>query len=193
VTSTVFLDRDGTLNVKAPEGSYVASPADLILLPGAADAVRRLNRAGIFVVLVTNQRGLARGLVSPGAHSRVMERLTEELASAGAHIDAAYVCPHEKGSCDCRKPAPGLLLQAAWAHPDIDFGDAVTVGDAESDIGAGMGAGTGTIRLATGPVVSRADHVAPDLGTAVSIILRENGLVTTRRHQDMHDSLALRG
>jgi D-glycero-D-manno-heptose 1,7-bisphosphate phosphatase len=173
VTSTVFLDRDGTLNVKAPEGSYVASPADLVLLPGAADAVRRLNLAGVFVVLVTNQRGIARGLVSPDAHARVMERLTEELASAGAHLDAAYVCPHEMESCDCRKPAPGLLLQAARAHPGIDLSDAVTVGDAESDIAAGAAAGTGTIRLATQPVVSRADHVVPDLGTAVSIILRQ--------------------
>lgn len=173
MTSTVFLDRDGTLNVKAPEGCYVASPADLVLLPGAADAVLRLNRAGVFVVLVTNQRGIARGLVSPAAHIRVMDRLEEELASVGARIDAVYVCPHERDSCDCRKPAPGLLLQAARAHPGIDLSDAVTVGDAESDIGAGAAAGTRTIRLAARPVASRADHVVPDLGTAVSIILRE--------------------
>jgi D-glycero-D-manno-heptose 1,7-bisphosphate phosphatase len=76
-------------------------------------------------------------------------------------------------SCDCRKPAPGLLLQAARAHPGIDLSDAVTVGDAESDIAAGMAAGTKTIRLARQPVVSCADHVVPDLGTAVSIILRQ--------------------
>lgn len=173
MTGTVFLDRDGTLNVKAPEGAYVAGPADLVLLPGAADAVRRLNQAGVFVVLVTNQRGIARGLVAPDAHARVMGRLTAELASAGACIDAVYVCPHEKESCDCRKPAPGLLLRAARAHPGIDLSDAVTVGDAESDIAAGAAAGTGTIRLAAQPVVSRADHVVPDLGAAVSIILRE--------------------
>jgi D-glycero-D-manno-heptose 1,7-bisphosphate phosphatase len=173
MTSAVFLDRDGTLNVKAPEGCYVASPADLVLLPGAADAVRRLNRAGVFVVLVTNQRGIARGLLSPAAHTGVMGRLTEELASAGAHVDAVYVCPHEKGSCDCRKPAPGLLLQAERAHPRINLSDAVTVGDAESDVDAGIAAGTGTIRLAAQPVISRADHTVPDLSTAVSIILRE--------------------
>lgn len=171
--STVFLDRDGTLNVKAPEGSYVASPADLVLLPGAADAVRRLNQAGVFVVLVTNQRGIARGLVSLDAYTGVMERLTRELAAAGAHLDAVYMCPHEKDTCDCRKPAPGLLLRAARAHPGIDLSDAVTVGDAESDIAAGQAAGTRTIRLATPPVASSADHVVPDLGTAVSVILRE--------------------
>lgn len=174
MTSTVFLDRDGTLNVKAPEGSYIASPADLVLLPGAADAVRRLNQAGAFVVLVTNQRGIARGVVSPDAHTRIMDRLTEELASAGARIDAAYVCPHE-ASCGCRKPAPGLLLRAARAHPRIDLSDAVIVGDAESDIATGLAAGTRTIRLTARPVVSRADHVVPDLGTAVSIILRGLG------------------
>jgi D-glycero-D-manno-heptose 1,7-bisphosphate phosphatase len=165
-----FLDRDGTLNVKAPEGEYISSPTDLRLLPGAADAVRRLNDAAMFVVVVTNQRGIARGLLSPDSHAQIMERLRYLLAQRGAHIDAVYVCPHEAGTCGCRKPAPGLLLRAESEHPDIDLGQSVTVGDAESDIDAGRGAGTHTVRLSATPVLSQADHVVRDLRAAVPLI-----------------------
>lgn len=166
-----FLDRDGTLNVKAPEGEYITSPADLRLLPGAAEAVGRLNDAAVFVVVVTNQRGIARGLLSPDTHAQIMERLTDLLARRGAHLDAAFVCPHEAGTCVCRKPAPGLLLRAQSEYPDIDLGQSVTVGDAESDIDAGRGAGTKTIRLSATPVASQADHVVPDLHAALPLII----------------------
>lgn len=169
---TAFLDRDGTLNVKAPDGAYITSARCLQLLPGAASAVRRLNDAGVFVVLVTNQRGIARGLMSQEDHAGIMRRLAEGLAVGGAHLDAAYVCPHDEGSCDCRKPAPGLLLRAAREHPNIELDRAATVGDSESDIMAGASAGTMTIRIAPEPVASRADHVVPNLNAAVSIIMR---------------------
>ena len=175
-----FLDRDGTLNVKAPEGKYITSPADLRLLPGAAEAVRRLNDAAMFVVVVTNQRGIARGLLSPATHAQIMERLRELLAQRGAHLDAAYVCPHEVGSCGCRKPAPGLLFRAESEHPDIDLGQSVTVGDAESDVDAGRGAGTQTIRLSATPVPSPADHVVRDLRAAVPLII---GRLTTTKQR----------
>lgn len=172
---TAFLDRDGTLNVKAPEGEYVTTAEGMRLLPGAARAVRRLNSAGVFVVLVTNQRGIARGLLSGDAHAQIMRRLTERLAAGGAHLDAVYVCPHEEGCCGCRKPASGLLFRAAREHPGIELARAVTVGDAESDVLAGSGAGTMTIRISGQPVISRADHVVPDLDAAVSIILHHTG------------------
>ena len=165
-----FLDRDGTLNVKAPEGEYITSPADLRLLPGAAEAVRRLNEAAIFVVVVTNQRGIARGLLRSDTHARIMQCLRDLLAQRGAHLDAVYVCPHEVGTCRCRKPAPGLLLRAESEHPDIDLRRSVTVGDAESDIEAGRGAGTQTIRLSSTSVQSQADHVVRDLRSAVRLI-----------------------
>jgi len=168
---TAFLDRDGTLNVKAPEGEYVTRPEDLRLLPGAAEAVRRLNQAGVFVVLVTNQRGIARGLLSLDAYARVMSRLADDLAAGGAHLDAVYMCPHKAASCGCRKPAPGLLLRAAREHPGIDLASAVTVGDAESDVLAGARAGTRTIRLSGQPVTTRADHLVPDLAAAVPLVL----------------------
>lgn len=175
---TAFLDRDGTLNVKAPEGAYVTDPDRLRLIPGAADAVRRLNDAGLFVVLVTNQRGIARGLLSEDAHAQIMGRLADGLAASGAHLDAVYVCPHDEGCCDCRKPAPGLFLRAAREHPEIDLRRAVTVGDSESDIVAGAEAGTATIRISDEPVESRADHVVRDLNAAVSIIVRADERVS---------------
>lgn len=167
---TAFLDRDGTINVKAPEGAYITGPGSLRLLPGAASAVRRLNQAGVFTVLVTNQRGIARGLLTPQAYAAVMARLEQDLAAGGARLDAVYMCPHEDGSCDCRKPAPGLLLRAAAEHPRIDLSRSVTVGDAESDILAGQAAGTGTIRISASPVTTSAGHRAADLSEAVSLI-----------------------
>jgi D-glycero-D-manno-heptose 1,7-bisphosphate phosphatase len=180
---TAFLDRDGTLNVKPPAGEYVTTAGGLRLLPGAAAAVRRLNQAGVFVVLVTNQRGMTRGLPTPADHARIMTRLAGRLAAAGAHLDAVYVCPHEEGRCDCRKPAPGLLFRAAGEHPGIALEHAVTVGDSESDILAGASAGTMTIRIARQPVVSRADHVVRDLGAAVSLILRPASRHLVHPHQ----------
>jgi D-glycero-D-manno-heptose 1,7-bisphosphate phosphatase len=169
---TAFLDRDGTLNVKAPDGDYITDPGHLKLLPGAASAVRRLNAAGVFVVLVTNQRGIARGLMTAEDYAGVMQRLAEGLAADGAHLDAVYMCPHDYGCCDCRKPAPGLFFRAAREHPGIELHRAVTVGDSESDVLAGAGAGTATIRISPEPVASHADHVVPDLCVAVSIITR---------------------
>lgn len=170
--SAAFLDRDGTLNVKAPDGGYVTAPADVRLLPGAARAVRRLNDEGIFVVLVTNQRGIARGLFTEADYAAVTERLVEALAAeSGAVLDAIYVCPHASDSCDCRKPGPGMLLRAAREHPEIDLAGAVMVGDAEADVAAGTAAGSATVRIAASDVSSHADLVVPDLAAAVSWIL----------------------
>lgn len=171
IRRAVFLDRDGTLNVKAPEGEYVTSPADLRLLPGAAEAVRRLNEAGLFVAVVTNQRGIARGLLSLRAYTQIMARLAALLATHGAHLDAVYVCPHEIAACDCRKPAPGLLFRAVGEHPDIDLRQSVIVGDAESDVEAGRRAGIWTIRLSAAPVPSLADQVVRDLPAAAALVI----------------------
>jgi len=174
---TAFLDRDGTLNVKAPEGSYVTTPGDVRLLAGVATAVRRLNDARIFVVLVTNQRGIGRGLFTQADYEAVISALVGQLAQGGARLDAVYACPHENDSCDCRKPLPGMLLQAARDHPAIDLARSVMVGDAEADVAAGAAAGTATVRIAGPDVASRADLVVPDLPAAVSWIL---GPVTPR-------------
>lgn len=159
----ILLDRDGTINVKAPEGHYVESPRELVLLPGAAAAIARLNAAGVPVAVVTNQRGIALGRMTTGDLERVHAALRDQLAAHGAHVDRFYACPHEKGVCDCRKPEPGMLLDALR-----DFGvaarDAVMIGDAASDVEAGVRAGTATVRL-------EPDGETPDLATAVDRLL----------------------
>lgn len=170
---TAFLDRDGTLNVLPAAGGYVLTPDELHLLPGAAAAVRRLNARGVCTVLVSNQRAVARGLMSVADVGAVHARLAGLLAGEGAHLDALYFCPHEAGTCRCRKPAPGMLYQAAREHPQVRLDRAVLVGDAETDVGAGAAAGIATVRLADGAVTSRADLVVRDLGEAVDWILAQ--------------------
>ncbi|QEC46654.1 HAD family hydrolase [Baekduia soli] len=137
-----FLDRDGTINVKAPEGAYVERPEDLVLLPGAAQAIRSLNDAAIPVVVVTNQRGIALGRMDEvdlaAIHVRLVDLLDRE---AGAAVDDILHCPHDRGPCGCRKPAPGLLLAAAQRHPHIELGRSVVIGDRPSDVEAGAAAG----------------------------------------------------
>jgi D-glycero-D-manno-heptose 1,7-bisphosphate phosphatase len=168
---TVFLDRDGTLNVKAPEGDYIRSPDQVVLLPGVADGVRRLNEAGMRLVVVSNQRGVARGLMTLDDLAAVQRRLADLLAEHGARIDRSYYCPHGVGECDCRKPLPGLLLQAARDDPDVDLGNAVVIGDAESDVGAAAAVGVPAIRIVSAPVPTAAAHTAPDFGAAVDLVL----------------------
>ena len=135
---TVFLDRDGTINVKPPEGEYVTSPSGLVLLPGAGAAIARLNASSVEVILATNQRWLSR-LPDVTPYERVHARLEELLAAHGAHLDGAYYCPHAPGCCCCRKPAPGMLERAANEH-GFSLADAVMIGDRESDIMAGLAA-----------------------------------------------------
>jgi D-glycero-D-manno-heptose 1,7-bisphosphate phosphatase len=163
-----LLDRDGTLNRKPPDGEYVTAPEQLELLPGAAAAVRALNAARIAVAVVTNQRGIALGRLAPDGLEAVHDRLRERLAEAGAHIDAIYHCPHLAGTCQCRKPGPGMLAAAARdlaARPE----EAVMIGDADSDVEAGRRFGARTVQLTTGP--SAATATAPDLRAAVRALL----------------------
>jgi len=171
--TTVFLDRDGTLNVKAPEGEYITSPADLVLLPGAAHAVAQLNAAGLRTILVTNQRWLSSPASDPGRYAAIQARLAELLAAEGAWLDASFHCPHPAGSCDCRKPGNGMLLRAAREHR-LDLARAVIVGDTEDDMVAGRSAGTAGILLrdrSPDTTASIADAVVTDLPAAVRLIL----------------------
>lgn len=179
---TVFLDRDGTINVKPPEGEYVTSPAELVLLPGAARALARLNAAGIRTVLVTNQSWLSRPAGSVARYAAIHTRLAELLAAEGARLDAAYHCPHAPGTCECRKPQPGMLRRAA-RELRIELGQSVIIGDRGSDLKAGRAAGTSTILVRTSeggsapadagiPAAADADIVVDDLPAAVRLILR---------------------
>ncbi|OBH61025.1 histidinol phosphate phosphatase [Mycobacterium mantenii] len=167
---TVFLDRDGTINVKAAEGEYIRSPAELVLLPGAAAAVAALNSAGLRTVLVTNQRWLSEKSSKPAHFAAVQRRLEELLAGHGARLDAAYHCPHAAGSCDCRKPLAGMLVRAAQEH-DFELTESVIIGDSDSDMLAGRAAGAVTILLRSGGASVAADIVVDDLASAVELIV----------------------
>jgi D-glycero-D-manno-heptose 1,7-bisphosphate phosphatase len=161
---TAFLDRDGTITRKPPEGSYVLAPDQLRLLPGAGAAIRRLNQAGWRVVVITNQRGIARGLMSEDDLRHVHERLLELLGDSGATVDRIYHCPHEVGTCDCRKPGTGLLERAREDDPGIAFERSVLIGDSQIDVAAGRAAGIKTVAIGS---ASNACHKAADLGDAV--------------------------
>jgi D-glycero-D-manno-heptose 1,7-bisphosphate phosphatase len=141
----VFLDRDGTLN---EDLGYVHRFEDFHWLPGAKDAIRRLNAAGVYVFVVTNQSGVARGLFGEDAVAALHARMREDLRAIGAWIDDFRYCPHHpdvgadayRRICACRKPAPGMILDLI-AHWPVDTGASVMVGDKAIDADAGRAAG----------------------------------------------------
>jgi D-glycero-D-manno-heptose 1,7-bisphosphate phosphatase len=175
----VFLDRDGTLNVKPPAGEYIEHPRELELLPGAAEAVRMFNRAGMWVGVVTNQRGVALGRMGLEDLEVIHERLRSLMSAEGAFLDAIYACPHQLGTCDCRKPEPGMLLKARAEHPGLDFAGAAIVGDSPSDVQAGMRLGlvTALISAEQGDpkATHEADHVVTDLAAAARVLVGGHG------------------
>jgi D-glycero-D-manno-heptose 1,7-bisphosphate phosphatase len=143
--NTVFLDRDGVLNAKMPEGRYVASLADFHVLPGVPEALARLNQAGLRVVVVTNQRGIALGLYTAANVEAIHADFQRLLKARGAHVDAFFICPHERGQCNCRKPLPGLFEQARGRFPGISAAASVMIGDTPTDIEFGRRLGMATI------------------------------------------------
>ena len=138
-----FFDRDGTINV---DFGHVYRPEDLAFVPGTPELIRRYNDAGVPVLVVTNQAGIAKGLYTEAQMQAFHAYMDGRLRQGwGAHIDAFYFCPHHPdytGPCSCRKPAPGLLLRAAreW---DVDLSASVMYGDKESDRLAAVRAGVG--------------------------------------------------
>ena len=132
--TTVFLDRDGVLNEKMPEGHYVKSMDDFHVLAGVPEAIARLNSAGLRVVVVSNQRGIALGLYTAADVDAIHSEFQHVLDSHGAHIDAFFICPHDRGQCNCRKPLPGLFAQAVAQFPTISAAASVMIGDSLVDI-----------------------------------------------------------
>jgi len=145
VFRTVFLDRDGVINRKLPEGQYVTGWQHFHLLPGVPQAIASLNQAGLRVVVVTNQRGIALGLYTSADVNNIHSELNERLAESGAKIDGFYFCPHDKRQCNCRKPLPGLFEQAKKNFPDIQPETSLIIGDSLSDIEFGKNLGLKTI------------------------------------------------
>jgi len=171
--STVFLDRDGTINAGPLPGKYITSPEDLVLLPGAGPAVAQLNAAGLRTVLITNQRWLSQRSADWVAYRAVQGRLEQLLAVHGAWLDASYCCPHAIAACDCRKPGTGMLQRAAREHR-FSLRESLVIGDSETDLEAGRPVGAATILLRsepTGVPAGLADAVTTDLMAAVGLIL----------------------
>jgi D-glycero-D-manno-heptose 1,7-bisphosphate phosphatase len=141
----VFLDRDGVLNRKMPEGVYVGEWAQFAWLPGAVEAVARMKRAGLTVIVVSNQRGIALGRVTTIQLESVHEKMQDHLARSDARLDAIYYCPHDYGECHCRKPDTGLFEKAFQSFPQSNAENSVVIGDSLSDIQAGRRLGIKTI------------------------------------------------
>jgi D-glycero-D-manno-heptose 1,7-bisphosphate phosphatase len=179
--NTVFLDRDGVLNQKMPEGCYVRTVAEFHPLPGVAEAVARLNRAGVRVVVVSNQRGISLGLYTGDDVRAIHAAFQRFLQRSGARVDALYFCPHDKSQCNCRKPLPGLFEQAVADFPQITAATSAMLGDSLSDIEFGhrLGMLTGFIAGAQehrSPLAEKARTLAdldfPSLAEAVEALLR---------------------
>jgi len=144
--SAVFLDRDGLINEPPPaEQRYLLHPGEFRLMPGIAEAIALLNQARIPVFVVTNQKGVATGRLTPQTLDAIHARMSQLLAEHGASLQAVYACTHqESDACDCRKPAPGLLLRAA-REQGVDLSAAWMIGDQPRDVLAGRAAGCRTL------------------------------------------------
>lgn len=176
----VLLDRDGVINrmVYDAEHGTVDSPANpdqFELLPGAAAAVRTLNRAGLPVAIVSNQPGVAKGKMTLALQAAITSKMHAELAAAGAHLDGVYYCLHHPDAtlpeyrvrCECRKPRPGLLLRAA-DELGISLADSWMIGDGWIDVQAGQAAGCMTVWL--GAWKCDVCHIARDKNTTPTFI-----------------------
>ena len=177
----VFLDRDGTI---AEEVGYLNHPSRCRIFPFAAAAIRRLNEAGLPVVVVSNQSGVGRGYFPESLVHSVNELMKKDLAATGARIDAVYYCPHTSADhCDCRKPRPGLLERAAHEHA-LDLSRSFVVGDRYGDIELARnvrargilvrtGYGEGELAWHSSKWPTQPDFVAEDLSKAADWILRQ--------------------
>lgn len=161
-----FLDRDGTLNVRPGEHEYLTQADQFVWLPGAPEALARLSRAGYVLAIVSNQRGVVRGLVSLSVLRQIEQRIQDDLAGLGCRIEAFRYCFHDLAdACDCRKPRPGMLQDLA-RDLDLDLERSWMVGDAESDVAAGRAAGCRTAYVGRAAVAVDADVIASSLDQA---------------------------
>jgi heptosyltransferase-2 len=175
------LDRDGTLN---PDPGYIRSPEQYELFPGVAEALAKLKQAGARLILVTNQSGIARGLLTVEDLDRVHAKLRQLIGSAGASLDAIYFCPHHPDEgCRCRKPETGMIDRAV-REQQVDLTRAYYVGDHARDIMLAHRIGARSVLVTTGADVAHTrselaeaglvpDRVAETLGEAVEWIVRD--------------------
>lgn len=160
----LILDRDGVLNEEAPDHGYILRAADFKWLPGSREALVRLSQAGLRISVASNQSAVGRGLMSQEQLDQVLEAMRTQAEAAGAHISGVYCCPHApQANCDCRKPAPGLVL-CAIEDSGIPAAQTLLVGDDVRDVEAAQAAGvraalvrTGKGRAAAGTLTQRGE------------------------------------
>lgn len=179
--AAVFLDRDGVINENV-DGSYVSRWEEFQFLPGSLEALRALHRAGLPVVVVTNQAGIGRGYLAADSLQLVHDKMLAAIEAAGGRVDAVLHCPHtpEEG-CECRKPQPGMLVRGA-AQLGVSLATSVFVGDHLTDVQAALAAGCRAVLVLTGRGQSVVDEIrgsaayagvsiVPDLSAAVALLL----------------------
>ena len=183
MNKAVFLDRDGTI---IEDMGYLSDIEGIKPFPEAAKAIKTLNDNGFKVIVITNQSGVARKLVTEDKVRQINQKVIDLFKSKGADLKGAYYCPHHpqigeepyKKNCNCRKPGPGMILAAAKEH-DIDLKRSFMVGDKRSDVGAGKNCGLKTVFLTSSIFASKdevkADYFAADMMQAAEWILKEEG------------------
>lgn len=170
-TRAIFLDRDGVINHRLP-GAYVRRWAEFRFCRGARAALRRLKKEGYFLIVITNQRGIGRGLMTEAELAAVHRRMCAALGKAGAAVDAVFHCPHDlDANCDCRKPRPGMLLRACRRFA-VDPARSWVIGDAESDLAAGRALGIPGIL-----VVPRGGQRPPGVRIATSLLAASKAIL----------------
>ena len=149
-SKVVLLDRDGVINRKAAEGDYIKNWAEFNFLPGAIEALKLLTKNGYDIYVITNQRGIARGLMTEHDLEVIHSKMLEELQRNDVTVRQIYYCPHgDDDNCDCRKPKPGMLFKAANDH-NFDPTEAIFIGDDRRDSEAGNAAGCSVIMVEPG-------------------------------------------
>lgn len=175
-SGAIFIDRDGVVN-RRRIGDYVKRWEEFEFLPGIFDVLPEIHRLGLLAVLITNQRGIGRGLMSEEDLAEIHASMSRELRERTGHdFDGMYHCPHDRDEgCDCRKPKPGMLVRAA-ADLEINPKDSWMIGDSESDIEAGIAAGCGgTVRIGSPDTDTSADALVADLKQAWAYIVGRLG------------------
>lgn len=182
--AAVFLDRDGTI---IEDTGYISSPEQVKFLPGSIAAIKQLKDAGYKIIIISNQSGVARGLISEDMLQTIEKLIHRQILNGGAHVDSSYYCPHhpEHGSypyrqaCECRKPHTGLIKKAVKDH-DIDLSRSIMVGDHATDIETARRAGIKSVFVMTGHgpeekanLKSQPDHIAADITAAADWILKQ--------------------
>jgi D-glycero-D-manno-heptose 1,7-bisphosphate phosphatase len=175
LSPAVFIDRDGTI---MEDCDYCSDPKDVRIFRGVPETLRRLKARGFKLIVITNQSGIGRGLFTLEDYRAVETEVWRQLGPG--LIDATYFCPDlPNRNCDCRKPAPGMILQATREH-QIDLSRSFFVGDKESDVKCGHNAGVRAIRVKTGSESdihdSKADWIAPDMAAAADIVLNATAI-----------------